>query len=562
MRKLTFLGVLGAFLGCPWVLWAAEKRILCDVNDPQNKCPGADCICVSDSIEIVFDSASSNVLEYPDGQAFPLENIGVTVYMDTKSSDTQGWSYGVIHDLEALDVLNATTEGTDAREKFGQMYFDATSYKNIQRCVPGTLCRATEPGERTDGGGWISGVVLSLTTASSLDTGKKNSLAKAVYTLKKDVGPDGTKIEFSDRVAPQKSPATALNLTVNGKSRVWTEGTDGLIKKAGGAQVEICNNGVDDDGDQLVDCADPDCAEDPACRKENCTNGVDDDGDQLVDCADPDCAEDPACQPSECEDYALYFGPAATTQTVNAGDATEVPITCRNKLAALAFQLGVKRIGGAAPYTWEFSGALGADQNRIIELIITDANGDSQTPKTPNKGTTNSKDPTEVKKGAAVAAFTGDFFAVDLAPALGGPGFTAGYLADLDPSQGGENKIPATGQEGQTCLVNEILKIVFGAPPVGEDFSRGDADGNKKINISDAVLIIQNIVGNLPKRFDCDDMLDANDDGVLNVADAIPVLNYVFQRNPLGPPLPEPFKPNCAKDRTADALTCKVSNCK
>jgi hypothetical protein len=29
---------------------------------------------------------------------------------------------------------------------------------------------------------------------------------------------------------------------------------------------EICNNGIDDDGDGRVDCADADCADDPACK--------------------------------------------------------------------------------------------------------------------------------------------------------------------------------------------------------------------------------------------------------------------------------------------------------
>ena len=29
--------------------------------------------------------------------------------------------------------------------------------------------------------------------------------------------------------------------------------------------AEICNNGIDDDGDQLVDCFDPDCAGDTSC---------------------------------------------------------------------------------------------------------------------------------------------------------------------------------------------------------------------------------------------------------------------------------------------------------
>jgi Concanavalin A-like lectin/glucanases superfamily/Calcineurin-like phosphoesterase len=50
---------------------------------------------------------------------------------------------------------------------------------------------------------------------------------------------------------------------------------------------EICNNGLDDDGDGLVDTADPDCQTPPP--QENCNNGVDDDGDGLKDAEDPDC---------------------------------------------------------------------------------------------------------------------------------------------------------------------------------------------------------------------------------------------------------------------------------
>ena len=62
---------------------------------------------------------------------------------------------------------------------------------------------------------------------------------------------------------------------------------------------EICTNGVDDDGDQTIDCADADCASHAACivnpTQENCENGVDDDGDQAIDCADADCASHAAC---------------------------------------------------------------------------------------------------------------------------------------------------------------------------------------------------------------------------------------------------------------------------
>ncbi|MDY0000637.1 MAG: hypothetical protein RBU30_05025, partial [Polyangia bacterium] len=62
---------------------------------------------------------------------------------------------------------------------------------------------------------------------------------------------------------------------------------------------EICDNGIDDDGDGLVDCDDPGCAGEAGCLVEDCDNGVDDDGDNLVDCADPDCAQAPPCLPPE-----------------------------------------------------------------------------------------------------------------------------------------------------------------------------------------------------------------------------------------------------------------------
>ncbi|MEW5850976.1 MAG: proprotein convertase P-domain-containing protein [Myxococcota bacterium] len=58
--------------------------------------------------------------------------------------------------------------------------------------------------------------------------------------------------------------------------------------------LEDCANGSDDNGDTLVDCADPTCAGDVACA-EDCSNGSDDNGDTLVDCADPTCTGDPAC---------------------------------------------------------------------------------------------------------------------------------------------------------------------------------------------------------------------------------------------------------------------------
>jgi hypothetical protein len=67
--------------------------------------------------------------------------------------------------------------------------------------------------------------------------------------------------------------------------------------------LEICANGLDDDKDGLLDCADIEaCGESPACR-ENCSDGVDNNADGDIDCADSNCSQDPTCLPeSNCTD--------------------------------------------------------------------------------------------------------------------------------------------------------------------------------------------------------------------------------------------------------------------
>src|SRR6185369_7842189 len=55
--------------------------------------------------------------------------------------------------------------------------------------------------------------------------------------------------------------------------------------------VEICNDGKDNNGDGIIDCADAQCIfpanVEKGCR---CFDGVDNDGDGKIDPADTDCA--------------------------------------------------------------------------------------------------------------------------------------------------------------------------------------------------------------------------------------------------------------------------------
>ncbi len=67
-----------------------------------------------------------------------------------------------------------------------------------------------------------------------------------------------------------------------------------------GASPNQCSNGIDDDGDGLIDEADPGCASSGDTSEHSvdltCDDGLDNDGDGLVDLADPDCTSPTATE--------------------------------------------------------------------------------------------------------------------------------------------------------------------------------------------------------------------------------------------------------------------------
>jgi hypothetical protein len=204
---------------------AQEKvHAFCDEADPSNKCPGMDCRCVPDTLEITFDGRSRSTLHA--GHLEPGAKITATVVLDTMSAQLQGWSYGVAHDESMLKLLSVTTEGTDWK-MFMPGGFDPTSMEKIQRCVDDDPRCANS----RDGGGWISGTVLSLREHGELPL-KRNSLAVAEYTLLQRPGPEGTTIELTDRLRKVNSPPVAINFTIAGRTRIPTKLVDGFITPA------------------------------------------------------------------------------------------------------------------------------------------------------------------------------------------------------------------------------------------------------------------------------------------------------------------------------------------
>jgi len=68
------------------------------------------------------------------------------------------------------------------------------------------------------------------------------------------------------------------------------------VEVFGCIEIEDCSDGVDNDNDGLVDCADNDCS--TSMCQEICNDGIDNDGDGYADCFDEDC---PCYAPFDCD---------------------------------------------------------------------------------------------------------------------------------------------------------------------------------------------------------------------------------------------------------------------
>lgn len=110
------------------------------------------------------------------------------------------------------------------------------------------------------------------------------------------------------------------------------------------AQTYVCSDGVDNDGDGLIDMADPGCSSPQDDNESNtvtlpqCSDGIDNDGDGLIDLADPDCQNSSdndeaseGTQPGGDEDVEildpeqiLYIGHIDVHSTTNTGYEQEV----------------------------------------------------------------------------------------------------------------------------------------------------------------------------------------------------------------------------------------------
>jgi hypothetical protein len=87
----------------------------------------------------------------------------------------------------------------------------------------------------------------------------------------------------------------------------------------------------------------------------------------------------------------------------------------------------------------------------------------------------------------------------------------------------------------------------------GREFLRGDANGDRDVDISDAVSILGTLFLGF-KSPACADASDVDDDGEVNISDPIFLLGFLFNQGTTPPP-PGPYVPDL--DPTPDNLGCR-----
>ncbi len=107
------------------------------------------------------------------------------------------------------------------------------------------------------------------------------------------------------------------------------------------------------------------------------------------------------------------------------------------------------------------------------------------------------------------------------------------------------------GFTGATVTVDcDYFDIFADVPgPTEPQFRRGDVNQDGAVNIADAIALLGHLFASKPAPA-CRDAADANDDGVVNIADAIRILGHLFASTG---PLPAPSNV-CGPDPTADTI--------
>ncbi len=110
----------------------------------------------------------------------------------------------------------------------------------------------------------------------------------------------------------------------------------------------------------------------------------------------------------------------------------------------------------------------------------------------------------------------------------------------------------------ELLLVEDAMGLIPSTSPatiiLENVFRRGDCNLDNDVDLADAVCLLRVLF--LSEPIFCEDSMDINDTGALNIIDATDLLQYLFNGG-VEPPTPGPFG-DCAADPTADALGCET----
>ena len=100
-----------------------------------------------------------------------------------------------------------------------------------------------------------------------------------------------------------------------------------------------------------------------------------------------------------------------------------------------------------------------------------------------------------------------------------------------------------------------FVSISYGAMGAELEFIRGDGNGDGIIDVADPIYGLNYLFSDEKSTTPCEDALDANDDGETDIADPVYLLAFLFSQG-IAPPAPFP---DCGADPSEDELGCDES---
>ena len=328
---------------------------------------------------------------------------------------------------------------------------------------------------------------------------------------------------------------------------------------------EVCDDGIDNDGDLRIDCDDADCRSRGDCPPaEICNDSVDNDSDGAVDCLDPDCEPAQPCAPEEGFDMVV----AADGPPIEEGGGMPgaspahdrgipvtvyvVPFPGPQSHGAQGWSLSVQHdrdlLGfdpdGGAPTT------AGTDAEKVFAGgFVTTQIGKAGS----GGGAGDGEDPGDGFISAVVLSLTQP---AELDPSRAQSVARARYVLTrpFEPGMPAETQVRLVdGLRGASSLPVRNLLTIEGrsVEPLhlvsltirlsGDTrFVRGDANGDERVNLADAVWCINELVRR-GREAPCHRAADLNADGRYNLSDPMFLIQWLFLS---GPAIPEPF-PRC-----------------